>query len=205
VLKGNKVKIPRMQEIIITKKLQFDEVIEGLKKDGIKLNNPPKKLEKVSKIASYWYEAKISDPVIRNVLLMHHPRCNLSFLPRLLTHLYNNSELVPKCGATVEETYKKLKKFEKHFVQRRSKCIQKIKNFSDKNFGHVVLTHIPITLFHRHKKLVWNSTSLIHFDGSHRLLSLYYPEKTHFDYIDCFLASNDENLEILNLISNLQR
>jgi len=193
--KGDSIQVPKKDQIIITKKLHLEEVIETINGEGIShVREPPVKLEKVTKVARCWYEAKISDSVIRKIILQHHPRCKLAFFPRVITHLYNDAELVPKSGATVEETIKKLKKYEKKFIHKRSKCIQHIKHLNGKNFGHVILTQIPIKSLHRHKTIEWNFNGLIHFEGSHRLLSLYYPKKIHFDYIDCFLASTDKNL-----------
>jgi len=193
--------IPINNQIIITKKLEFTELIDALKKEKQKsVKEPYKGLRRVTEIAPFWYEAKVPEIVIKNVILPYHPRCHLPFFPRMLTHIYNNDDLVPKCGATVEETCIRLKKIEKRYIQKRSKCVQSIKNWNEKDFGHIILTQIPITSLKRHKKIRWNYTSLIHFDGSHRLMSLYYPKKIHFDYIDCFLASNDENLKILNSI-----
>lgn len=57
------------QEIIIIKKLKVTEVIETLVKEGVKEKNTLKNLEKVSKSTKCWYEVKISDKVIQNVLI----------------------------------------------------------------------------------------------------------------------------------------
>ena len=112
----------------------------------------------------------------------------------MLTHLHNKNELVPKHGATVEETYNRLKKFEKYYEQKRPKCIQTIKKFNGKNFRPIILTQPPMNFVKRSKKLRWKSNNLIIYDGFHRILSLYYPKKINFDYVTCFIALNDENL-----------
>ena len=187
--KENSNKNPLKDQIIITKKIECEEIISsvGLTKRGI--NN----LKRVTKIAQ-WYEAKVSNDLIKNVILTHHPRCQLSFFPRMLTLLYNKAELVPKYGATVEETYNRLKKFEKYYGQKRPKCIQTIKKYNGKNFRPFFLTQIPMNFNRRHRKLRWKSNNLIQYDGFHRLLSLYYPKKINCDYVKCFVALIDENL-----------
>lgn len=192
--KEKSTKNPSKDQIIITKKIEYEEIISSIKRDGIStkkrgINN----LKKVTKIAQ-WYEAKVSNDLIKNVILVHHPRCQLSFFPRMLTHLYNKAELVPKYGATVEETYNRLKKFEKYYGQKRPKCIQSIKKYNDKNFRPIILTQIPMNFMIRHRNLRLKSDNLIQYDGSHRLLSLYYPKKINFDYVKCFVALIDKNL-----------
>ena len=112
----------------------------------------------------------------------------------MLSHVFNQTEVVTKKEMTVEKTSIKLKKIEKEYEKLRPKCFQTSKNYHGKNFGHIILTQIPINSIKRHKMINWNSTSLIQFDGFHRLLSLYFPKKIKFNYIDCFLASVDENL-----------
>jgi len=183
---------PISDQIVIIKKLKFEELIDAIKAERPnEINLPYIGLKKISKIAS-WYDAKIPSNLIKKVILLHHPRCQLSFFPRMLTHLYNNAELVPKYGATVEETCKKIEKFEKQYSQRRSKCCQLIKNYNGKNYGHVLLSKFPSPFLKRHKKIRWNSSSLLQIDGAHRLLSLYYPKKLNFEYVNCFLASIDK-------------
>jgi len=192
--KENSAKNPLKDQIIIIKKIEYEEIISSLKRDGI---SPNKRtyydLKRITKIAQ-WYEAKVSNDIIKNVILKHHPRCQLSFFPRMLTHLYNKAELVPKYGATVEETYNRLKKFEKYYSQKRPKCIQTIKKYNSKNLRPIVLTQIPMNFLTRNKKIKRKSNNLIQLDGFHRLLSLYYPKKINFDYVKCFIALIDENL-----------
>ena len=195
--KENSNQTPITDQITIIKKLKFEELVNGINRERTNpIKEPYPLLKKITKICNNWYEAKIPEALIKNVILQHHPRCQLPFISRMLTHFYNNGELVPKYGATVEETCKRLKKLEKQYKQSRPKCFQLIKNYDIKNFGHVILTQIPIPTFKRHKKIKWNSTSLIQFDGLHRLLSLYYPKKINFEYVNCFLASPDENLQV---------
>jgi len=192
--KENSSKNPLKDQIIITKKIEYEEIISSYKRDG---TSPTKRLcnelKRIAEIAQ-WYEAKISNDIIKNVVLLHHPRCQLSFFSRVLTHLYNKAELVPKYGATVEETSNRLKKFEKYYGRKRPKCIQSIKKYKGKNFRPIILTQTPMNFVGRNKKLRWKSNNLIQLDGSHRLLSLYYPKKINFDHVKCFIAFNDENL-----------
>lgn len=191
----NSNRISLKDQIIIIKKLEFEELIDAIRRERPNyIQEFGNRLDKITKVANNWYEAKISNVVINNVILPYHPRCQLSFFPRMLTHIHNQGELVPKYGMTVEETYHRLKQFEKQYNQRRSKCLQLIKKSNGKDLGHIILSQIPIHSIQRHKKIRWNSTSLIHLDGFHRLLSLYYPKKIKFDYVNCFLASIDENL-----------
>ncbi len=68
-------------------------LIVGLKTaiDAIKKERPNEidlpyiGLKKISKIAN-WYDVKIPNNVIKNIILLHHPRCQLCFFPRMLTH-----------------------------------------------------------------------------------------------------------------------
>ena len=192
--KKNTNQNPLSEQIIKIKKLKFEELIDTIKKERPKeIDLPYIGLKKISKIAN-WYEVKIPNNVIKNIILLHHPRCQLCFFPRMLTHLYNNAELVPKYGATIEKTIKRLEKFQKKYGQRRSKCHQLIKNYNGKNLDHILLSDFPIPFLKRHKKIKWDSTSLLQIDGAHRLLSLYYPKKINFEYVNCFLATIDENL-----------
>jgi len=183
---------PLKDQIIITKQIEFEEIIASFKSDGPSLEE--QRYFHRNRITNniQWYEAKVSEDIIKNVILIHHPRCQLSFFPRMLTHLYNKAELVPKHGATVEETCNRLEKFEKYYEQKRPKCIQTIKEYNSKNFRPIVLTQIPMN-FRIHKKMRWKSSDLIHYDGFHRLLSLYYPKKINFDYLKCFIALRDSN------------
>ncbi len=190
--KEDSSKNPLKDQIIITKKIEYEDIVSSFKLDGSIPHKPIYyQLKRIAKIAQ-WYEARVSNDIIKNVILTHHPRCQLSFFPRMLTHLYNKAELVPKYGATVEETYNRLKKFEKYYGQKRPKCIQSIKKYNDKNFRPIILTQIPMNFMIRHRKLRLKSDNLIQYDGSHRLLSLYYPKKINFDYVKCFIAMVDK-------------
>ncbi len=178
-------------KIIITKKIEYDEIMTTFEPDG--MNKKEQRYFHRNKIHDVqWYEAKIPNNIIKNVILSHHPRCQLSFFPRMLTHLHNKNEMISKHGATVEETCNRLQKFKKYYEQKRLKCIKIIKNYNTKNFRPIILTQIPINS-RRQKKIRQKSNNLICYDGLHRLLSLYYPEKINFDYVKCFIAVSDEN------------
>jgi len=187
ILGGIETMTVEENQFTIIKKLDIQQVLDICEREKRKT-----RIKKMANLSLNWYEVKIPSNIIKNVFLPHHPRCQLSFIPRMCTHLFNNLELVPKHGATVEDTCQLLKRIEKRYSQKRSKCFETIKNYDGKNIGHIVLSQVPIRSFPRHKKIRMREPGLISIDGFHRLVSLFYPKKINFDYVICCLASFDK-------------
>lgn len=174
----------------VIRKLNLAQILDTLQREKThSIQGTSKELEKISKGVSNWYEVKIPLNLIKNVILQYHPRCQLSFIPRICTHFFNDLEIVPKHGATVEETCQLLNKLEKEYGIKRSKCLDLIKNYNGKNIGHIILSQLPIGSIPRHKKIQMSNIGLIQIDGFHRLLSLFYPKKINVDFVTCYLAS----------------
>jgi len=188
--------------IIESKHVTFEEVLEQFKKehkDNQGTNEFPLKcLSVANKLYGSWIKAKISSDVVNKIVLTSHPRCKISFFARMNHRIKQDFSFIPKTGLTVEEAFDFLKKNEDEIIKKRPKCIETIRHFNSNTVGTFFLCQGPVYGIKEYDSLVgWDHSHLVKIDGLHRLLSLLYPKKIQYSFVNAYIAINENFAKLL--------
>ncbi len=132
-------------------------------------------IKKANKEYSKWIHLQLTFDDAKDIILPWH------------NHKGSKIDLIPKTGLSLYETYLNLKKNETEFIKRVPACIEKIKSFQNKPTGIIFLVMGTLRV-DVYNYLDIKDGSLVHLDGLHRLLSLFYPIERADSVIDCYAA-----------------
>ena len=176
-----------MKKLINPKQVSIEKVLKTFYKEH-RLERGANKwavrmLKETDKKFDFWIEAKLPKKILLNTLLPYH--------------FHGEMMLVPKKGATVKETFEKLKKHRENYRKKCSKCIKTIEFFKDKDIGHIYLSMGKPNNLYDYPKMKYHKEHLVHLDGLHRLLAiLYHGRINKYSPIKCFVAMYKKSAKI---------
>ena len=138
-------------------------------------------IKKANKELGGWIDMDLPVSEIQEVLLSKHPHGGIT--------------LVPKEGLQAKEVVANLKQMGHRYAAECPQCYKRIVELSSKTkqkLGSLYLSKAPIPTIRDHKHLVHKHGQLVHLDGLHRMLSLFYPQATQRATVHCFVASRPE-------------
>lgn len=132
-------------------------------------------------VSRCWIYIRIPSHNLGSVVLSHHVR--------------NGIVLVPPKGRTVKHAAAFLRLHEKLFRKADPRGHESILfHASCNHISPIFLINKPINALRDHRHLVNRSSELIHIDGLHRLISLYYPKYRPHLSVDCIVAKTSIGL-----------
>ncbi len=132
-------------------------------------------IKKAHKEYSKWIHLQLTFEDAKDIILPWH------------NHRDSPVDLIPRNGLTLYETYLNLKKNEAEFIKSLPDCIEKIKSFQNKPTGiiYLIAGTLQVDVY---RFVNYSGGKLVHIDGLHRLLSLFYPLERRDVLIDCYVA-----------------
>ncbi len=136
-------------------------------------------IKRTNKEYANWIHVQLGFEDLKEIILPKH------------NHRNSDADLIPKEGLTLYETSLNLKANENKFSKLIPECLERIKFFRDKPLGIIYLAEGVLSI-DVYKDVKYSENKLVHLDGLHRLLSLFYPEERPSIAVDCYVAYNPQ-------------